>query len=237
MKRSAATSCCLGAGDKVIYAYGICDADTVMPPPRGHGLGGAKLRVLRSHRLAAIYSRHRSLRARPEPRQVLVHERVVEQMMTRGAVLPLRFGTELQSERDLAVRLEQRADELSGALDRIRGRVELGLRVIPDRQPGATPYSRPRSGREMLVARVEDHRRALHIERQLHAPLTRLAVASTVQRYPRSPAILAASYLVDGERVEAFREDARRLASDQNAMRVLVTGPWPPYSFATEEGQ
>jgi hypothetical protein len=44
-----------------------------------------------------------------------------------------------------------------------------------------------------------------------------------------------ASYLVDADRVAAFRRQAKQLAASQNKMRVLITGPWPPYSFAAAE--
>jgi hypothetical protein len=219
----------------MIYAYGICEATAAMPPPQGRGLGGAKLRTLQSGAIAAIYSRHRSLRARPEANQVLTHERVLEQIMARGPVVPLRFGTQLQREEQLAVVLARRGTELLQTIDRVRGRVELGIRVIPEWIKETNRDGAAVGGREMLIARVGEHRRALRVARELHAPLAAIAAASTMQEYPRPPAILVASYLVDADRVAAFRRQAKQLAASQNKMRVLITGPWPPYSFAAAE--
>jgi hypothetical protein len=47
--------------------------------------------------------------------------------------------------------------------------------------------------------------------------------------------LLNASYLVDDNGTKAFTEAVA--ASDQNsdAIRVRLTGPWPPYSFSALE--
>src|SRR5439155_6420148 len=138
--------------------------------PRGPGLGRARLRVQRSGALAAVYSRHRTLRPEPTREALLTHERVVEAVMARGAVLPFRFGTELDDERRLAARLAERHDELVRALDRVRGRVELGVRVLAERPP-AVGEGPDRSGRAYVLGLVDAHRRAGRAAHELHEPL------------------------------------------------------------------
>ena len=219
----------------MIYAYGICEPAAASPPPPRRGLGGAKLRALKSDGLAAVYSRHRSLRLRASPELVLAHERVVEAIMARGPVLPLRFGTHLEAEEGLAAVLAERDDELLRALRRVRGHVELGLRVIP--RPGSRldPDTGERSGRAYLLARAAEHRRADQAARELHAPLAELAAASLLRERPAPPATLVAAYLVEAGLVDEFRARAGELAARQDDLHVVVTGPWPPYNFATEE--
>jgi hypothetical protein len=219
----------------VIYAYGICEPAAASPPPPRRGLGGATLRALQSDGLAAVYSRHRSLRPQPSPELVLAHERVVEAIMARGPVLPMRFGTQLEREELLADALVERRDELLDALERVRGHVELGLRVIPhpDSKPGGDAGER--TGRTYLLARAAEHRRANEAARDLHGPLAELAAAELVREHAPPPAILVATYLVDAGRVAEFRARANELAASQEDLHVVVTGPWPPYNFATEE--
>jgi hypothetical protein len=217
----------------VIYVYGICEP--AISPPERRGLGGAALRALRSDGLAAVYSRHRSLRPSPSPELVLAHERVVESIMERGAVLPLRFGTQLEREDELLAALAERREELLEALERVRGRAELGLRAFPKNTGTGDSAPDDRSGRAYLLGRAAAHRRAEQAVRELHAPLTEFARASLVRERPAPPAILVAAYLVDDRRVEEFRARAEELAARQADLQVVVTGPWPPYNFATRE--
>jgi hypothetical protein len=220
----------------VIYAYGICEPAATAPTLRRRGLGGATLRALERGGLAAVYSRHRALRPRPTPNLVLAHEHVVEAIMARGAVLPLRFGTLLEREEQLAATLEARREELLRSIERVRGKAELGIRIIPER-PNPDRVTVEPSGRDYLLARVRTHGRYQQAIREVHAPLDALSEASCIRQPREPPAILAAAYLVDSERVAEFRLQADQLARRQTGIQVLVTGPWPPYSFATEEQQ
>jgi hypothetical protein len=228
----------------VIYAYGICEPAVAASTARRRGLGGATLRALEGKGLAAVYTRHRSLRPRPTPELVVEHERVVEAIMARGPVLPLRFGTQLEREDELSAVLAERRDELVRLLARVRGRTELGLRVIPEhsdaehpdpQHPDAGSLAVESSGSGYLLARVRAHRRAQQAIREIHVPLAELAVASRIREPPRAPAVLVAAYLVDSERVAEFQLRADELARGQSPTQMMVTGPWPPYSFATEE--
>ncbi|MBV8734706.1 MAG: GvpL/GvpF family gas vesicle protein [Solirubrobacterales bacterium] len=212
----------------MIHAYLICEPATAAPLPKRRGLRGAKLRATTAEGLAAVYSSHRSFGASPE--LVLAHERVIEAVMERGPVLPLRFGTRLEHERDLVAFMGARRAELLAAIDRVRGRVEMGLRVIPRVRRGGQ-RDETSSGRAYLLERVEKHRLSERAKREVHLPLTRLATADVVATRVTPPAILAASYLVPADRVENFRTAAGRLAAGVAEVQSFVTGPWPPYSF------
>ena len=219
----------------MIYAYGICEPATALAPPQRRGLGGATLRGLESDGLAAIYSRHRSLRPRASPELVLAHERVVEAIMASGPVLPLRFGTQLEGEQRLAAVLHERRAELLRALERVRGHVELGLRAFPARRSHADLDPGERTGRDYLLARAADHRRADEAALHLHAPLAEFAPASRLRERPAPPAVLVAAYLVESDGVAEFRARAEELAARHDHLHAVVTGPWPPYNFVAEE--
>jgi Gas vesicle synthesis protein GvpL/GvpF len=217
----------------VIYAYGICEATGASSPIDRRGLGGAKLRRVQADGLAAIYSRHRSLRPRPSRELILSHEQVVEAMMARGPVLPLRFGTELERPEHLETALEERREEMLAALERVRGQVELAVRAIPKRPLRRRAGTGEGHGRRYLLARVEEHQRADQVTRDVHTPLARLASQSVLREQVEPPAIMAAAYLVPTDAVPAFRASFRRLAAGNEDLRVALTGPWPPYNFAT----
>jgi hypothetical protein len=164
---------------------------------------------------------------------VLAHERVLEAIMDQGPVLPVRFGTQIASDEDLVDALSERQESLLRTLERVRGRVELGVRVLSERED--LPRHRATSGRDYLLSRVAAHRRAEEAARELHDPLSELAVVARTSERPSPPAVMVGSYLVEEPEVEDFRRCAEELGRRHADLRVVVTGPWPPYSFAGEE--
>jgi hypothetical protein len=214
----------------VIYAYAVCRTEEVDRPPRRRGLGGATLRAATVDGLTAVYSRHRSLRPRPSPEQLWTHERTVEALMTRGAVLPMRFGTVLPDEAALVEALGNRREEFAARLARVGGRVELAVRFFADDPEGRDAGS----GRAYLLARVEQHRAAERAARDIHAPLAELASDSRTRPRAAPPTLLAAAYLVDRGDVPAFRAQVERTVA-RAGVRAVCTGPWPPYSFVEED--
>ena len=154
--------------------------------------------------------------------------------MARGTVLPLRFGTELAREEQMAGVIADRHDDLLTSLARLCRKAEVGIRVTCE-PPSQTRPATQECGRDFLHARARERRRAEAVVRELHEPLSALSRASRLRRPPTPPAILVATYLVDAERVGEFRRSAAELARWLPAVRVMVTGPWPPYSFVDVE--
>ena len=219
----------------MIYLYAIGDAAEIPPEPDGRGIGGAPLHVLARDGLAAVLSRHRTLRPEPSPELLWAHEAVVERLMARATVLPLRFGTVLDGDEALAATLAERDDELAAGLERVRGRVELGVRVLGAPQPSRPPGAQ--SGRAYLMARRDAHHRAEREAAEVHAPLAAEAHDARLRAPAPPPAILAAAYLVDRGAVGAFRARVGALAAARSDVEIACTGPWPPYSFVPEGRQ
>jgi hypothetical protein len=140
---------------------------------------------------------------RPDERSLRHHDAVVEATMQHGPVLPMRFGSVV---RDVEAFLAAREDEFREGLERVRGCVELGVRVAePDDAPA------PATGTEYLMRRATAERVADELG----------AIARASARRRRGFA-----FLVERERVDEFRERSAELAGE-----LVVTGPWPPYSF------
>lgn len=216
----------------MIYVYAIGEARTLEPDSAERGLGDARLHVLAHDGLAAVFSRHRTLRPEPKPDSLWRHEAVVERLMAQAPVLPLRFGTMLRGEEELGTFLRESGDELAEGLERVRGRVELGVRVL-----GEPPRERPvgeRSGRDYLMARRDAHHRAERTAGEVHEPLAAVAHEARLRSPGAPPAILAGAYLVDRGAVDAFKARVSTLAAARVDVSIVCTGPWPPYSFVPE---
>jgi hypothetical protein len=222
----------------VIWVYGICERPDI-PPPRRRGLAQAPLDGIREGALLAVISRHVHPPGEPALDALWVHERVVERLMAERAVLPMRFGSKAQDDDALREVLAARQEPFVDALDRVRGRVELGVRAIRRATAAAVPASGPAvastvavaSGHDYLLSKLRDGRRAEHAAAMLHDPLAALAVLA-VRHHPRAAdEVLRAAYLVERNMVPRFRSAVERLQRSSPEVAILCTGPWPPYSF------
>jgi gas vesicle protein GvpL/GvpF len=151
------------------------------------------------------------------------HEAVVEALMEGRDVLPVRYGTTFDDEDAAARAVAARRDDLAAALDRVRGAVELSLRVI---EPGAERAAG--DGASYL----RDRRRREEARRAVHEALGAVARASVERPSPDPSELLRAAYLVDRDAVEQVTELVARLQAANPTLRLLCTGPWPAYSFA-----
>jgi hypothetical protein len=222
----------------VIWVYGICERPE-LPPPRRRGLAQAPLDGVREGELLAVISRHAHPPGDPALDALWVHERVVERMMADRAVLPMRFGSKLADDDALREVLAARQQEFLASLDRVRGRVEVGVRAMqpPGAQPAtgapavALPAPVAMTGRAYLEGKLRNGRRIEHEAATLHEPLAKLAV--DVSRQPaRAPdELLRASYLIEAAALARFRGTVERLQRAHPGVAILCTGPWPPYSF------
>jgi hypothetical protein len=215
----------------VIWIYGICDRRDA---PEGRGLAEAPLDAVRGGDLLAVVSRHARRPTDPALDALRLHEQVIENLMADGPVLPMRFGTTLTDDDALREILAARQSEFLATLDRVRDRVELGIRAMRPPDTAAPDATAPRdamSGRAYLEAKLRSGRSAEQEAAAVHEPLARLAFAATRHAVSRPGEVLRASYLVDRPAVTRFRRTVERLQSERPEAAILCTGPWPPYSF------
>jgi hypothetical protein len=248
--------------DTLVYLYAVTDA--AAPPDESiTGVEGAPVRRVVSDGLAAVVSSvdaarfgEEALRRNLEDLQWLEtaarsHHDVVASVARSGPVAPVRLATVYLDDHNVRALLHERAPSLREALRRIRGRVEWGVKAyaLPtddtggqdgtgdgDR-PGTSYLMRRRAERDSAARGL---RTATDAADALHGEISALAVAS--RRYEpqdprlsghREPMVLNAAYLVD----EAAAAAVRQLVEDRGdpALRLELTGPWAPYSFATLE--
>lgn len=231
----------------MIYVYALTEPPCV-PSPDVKGLEGRPVEVAVVEEVAAVYSRHDGgAAARPEVENLWAHERVVESCMagSRGALLPIRFGTIFADEQKLAEVITRHAGMLRAGFDRVRDCVELGVRIIearatePEEPPAEpTPAAPPTTGREYMMARLAaerrrrgDEARAARVVREVHEALFRMARDAVEHVRTGSELLVTCAYLVPRGTEAAFARRVRELAAERPTLRLLCTGPWPAYHF------
>jgi Gas vesicle synthesis protein GvpL/GvpF len=217
-----------------LYLYALVEPPARLPD--SPGLDDSTLSVEPLGALDAVVSRLAALPSAQSEDHVLAHARVVDELASlNDAVLPVRFGRTYGDASALRDAVNARGDEFREALDRVRGCVELGLRVLAgtaDRTLAA-----PESGREYLRARLDERQRGERLADDLDAPLAALSRAATRSVLATPQLVLSAAYLVPRDELDEFRRAVGSVQSRHPELSVACTGPWAPYSFATAEAE
>ena len=172
------------------------------------------------------------------------HHRVVEGICAAQPCLPVRSGTRLPDAEAVRALIAARADGLLLMLDRVGGRRELAVTLLwPDSgvepgrghavvgtgSPGRSFLERKRSDQA-----AEDARRAT-AERLARALETGLATEQSDVRHamcPSSRVALSTAVLAPAGEAEELKARAVEVVSRLEGVRGVVSGPWPPYTFA-----
>lgn len=212
----------------MIYLYAITDPLRLDGGMRG--LRDVPLEAFAQGGVTAVYSAHTELQLEPDPELLWRHERVVEALMERAGVLPLRFGTVVPDTGAVREILADQAPRFRLLLCRVRGCVELAVRVGLTSSPSQTSSHGADYMRERLAARRREEEAA---DRVL-TPLRPLARATARRSLKTGGVAISESYLVPRTSVEPFVAEVRAIQAENRSLAVSCTGPWGPYSFVEE---
>lgn len=246
--------CIVPEGGRSDGGAGTPVRDLIVSTP---ALDGGPVRVVSHHGLSVLVHD-----CPPEPYQgsdeavrnwVLAHNAVVVAAWELvDTVLPMSFDSIVVADRAesaesaLALWLERHRESLIAQLERLRGQVELGVRVL---KPESTDHSAPGKaarGREYFREQAERRREAQGaradidtLARELFEALAdRSAGIRLKPRGTEGPGaagsgrgeVLAVSLLVPRAGIRVVGEYLDTVRERGNDVRF--TGPWPPYSFA-----
>jgi hypothetical protein len=220
----------------------------------GIGGRGDVVRAVEYADLAAIVSDSPEMAYEVSRENVAAHQLVLEEAMTRSDVLPFSFSTVAGSDEEVREKfLKRESDELHRYLEYIRGRVELDLRVLWDRErlfaEIVSEDDEIRALRDSLAGRPPDetHHERVELGQLTQAAVTLkcdaeaeailqvlqpLAVETGLNPNLTELMLLNASFLVDRTQVPAFDAQVQALGEAQaQRMSFRYVGPLPPYNF------
>lgn len=175
---------------------------------------------------------------------VRAHEQVLEHLMDLfPSVLPARFATAYANGEALDEYMQRQADVLEAKLGQLEGRAEwtIGLRA----EHLVEALTAPAEGGSYLVSKSQERRQrqafadgARRQAEHIHDTLAQMAAAVVVEP-GRGDLVFRATYLVDKSATGAFIALAEELTNTAVAngtgLRGDLSGPWPPYTFASLE--
>ena len=171
------------------------------------------------------------------------HHRVVEQLCARQPCLPIRFGTRAADAASARTMISSRQDELTSALARVGSRRELAVTLLwldaaarPGRgHRGGSPSGRAFLERKRADYAADEERRgaAEELARRLDDLLATDQADVRHAYCPSAEVALSTAILAPAGEADAMKERVVRAASALGGVRAVVSGPWPPYTFAS----
>jgi hypothetical protein len=240
-----------------LYVYCLGDELSGVAFEGLSGVGGARVRLLGLGRLAAVVSDAGGEAVAVTEESLLAHNRVNAAALAVSTPLPFRFGTRTAPEH-LAEYAASNEAALADALARVRGRVEMGAKLMEKAQGSGqkaegggrkseaegeeAPAAVGRGTafllkkRREVLGEEEARVRAEGLAAWLAAGVAGLARESAVRLSPSEAIVVRAAHLVERARVAEYRERLRELGEGRTGLRLLTSGPWPPYSFSDIRG-
>jgi len=233
----------------ILHAYCI-HAQGEAPGAEVRGIAGTEVRGVEAAGLCAWVS-GLDAPAAPDVDRVREHDRVVRAALATATPLPLRFGTVFDGEAALRAVLEARAPELRASLERVRGRVEVGVavgwdadaareRVLAGRPDLRPAEGRPASGTAYLEARRREHALEAALCEAADSLLSRVSVAvlgalpdaeEARATLPRPGLAGTLAHLVQRADLTRYRQIVQGAAEGAPEAELRLSGPWAPYSF------
>ncbi len=236
------------------YVYCIIESNE----PRSFGpigIGGRGDEVYTIHHgdLAAVVSDTPVQPYDPTRENALAHERVNDTAVKEFTVIPMSFGTVFVSEQNVVEFLKDTADPLRDVLQRMKGKIEFGLKVnwdpemvlqeieeesedirrlkeeIMSNRLVSTYFARMQLGR--LVEQAMAEKSDAYV-REIYDHLRDCAIASRQNKSIGDKMILNAAFLVERDKPGQFDAKVQEIARRyEGKLRFVYTGPWPPYNF------
>jgi len=243
-----------------LWLYGVLPGTAPDPPALAGPDGRAPVRVVRHAELTALVAQvpldtfgAEALQRDLEDMERLehlarAHEHVLDAALELGPLVPFRLCTIYEGEESVREMLEREHADLTAALNRIEGKVELGVKAFARASQAREPEPAAATGIDYLTRKrtARDEAEAARdaadaTVAEIHARLAEQADAAVLNAPQdrrltgrEEEMVLNAAYLVPQPRADAFRGLVASLAARHEAdgLELELTGPWPAYHFA-----
>jgi hypothetical protein len=206
----------------LLYVFALSDSP-VMPWEEDDG---RRIESIEVEGIFAIGERRTDVPPVSEPELERQHAIVLRIAGAAPAVLPAKFGS-LVDDAELAAIVRQRRAVIRDALDLVRDKAQMTLRVAAAARP-ATPSKPPASGSDYLKRRKAEMFPAVPGGAESALRAVRAFIVDE-RRRTSDAGVTTIYHLVRRGDVTEYRQ-----ALSGAAAGISVTGPWPPFAFAPE---
>lgn len=233
------------------YLFGIIDcAQRKNLGQIGFGDPPSNVSLVSCGQLAAVVGEAKDDYSVPEREDVLAHQKVLEIVMEEHTVLPMSFGTVAPGESDVLELLQTSYEELLAEITRLRGTVEVGLKVFWVKEAVQREVE-ARLGNIEDLKKEEDKKKAYETAVKT-GQLVQSIVEQWKERYPPSilkrlkphavdlrlndvfgiQMLINASFLLRKAATEEFEYELEKVAQEfSDKLSFHYVAPVPPFNF------
>ncbi len=217
------------------------------------GLGGADLFAVFHDEIAAVTGEIERCDFTADKSLAIEYAGVIDALFQRYPVLPMRFGSTLESSGAILEMLVRNRDEFLQNLDRVENKQEFGLKIFCDSEklaaelrmkseavlsPPADPGITISAYREYINKKLKEHRLeellvdyADTVIAEITVSLALLCAESRFKKMASAKNIIDAVFLLDKDVEIQLVRSVQDLQNKHQGLNFILTGPWPPYNF------
>ena len=217
------------------------------------GIAGVNLIAISTKNISAIAGEIVDKNLKTDKDSAIEYANVIEKLSQFYTLLPMRFGSLLDSAEDIINMLDRNYNEIEKNLNEIENKFEFGLKIfcdsdklreelklklvdkIPLNTDSDLKYSQYRN---YINKKLEEHR----LEESLMAYIDSVIAEITkllgkmkaiykFKKMTTEITIIDAVFLLEKDRKDTLIKGVEKLQNQYKALNFVLTGPWPPYNF------
>lgn len=219
------------------------------------GLEGSDLHAVICNEIAAVISGSTKNSLITDKANAIEYAGVIEKLEQHFPLLPMRFGSMMESSVAISNMLEKNYAEFLVNLQKVENKSEFGLKIFCDTEKlKAELISKTGEGIEDSNKAISESKESVfreYVNRKLKAHrleelmlsyvdsivaeftgfLDNSNAVKSIRKMTTPTTIIDASFLLDKHRKDELIRVVEDMQSKYSGLNFILTGPWPPYSF------
>ena len=219
------------------------------------GISGAGLYAASFKEISAVVSDIKKADLIASRSIALEYAQVIDTLAGHFTLLPMRFGSVMESTDAINEMLERNYKEIHLNLQKVDNKLEFGLKVFCDSEKlkaellakTAVGFKAPISEaqeiersvfREYVNKKLKEHQLEelvlVYVDSVIAKITGYLSILNAdykIKKMPTASVMIDAVFLLEKERKDALIQAAGNLQNQYPGLSFVMTGPWPPYSF------
>ncbi|MFZ4412730.1 MAG: GvpL/GvpF family gas vesicle protein [Bacteroidales bacterium] len=217
------------------------------------GISGLDLVAVSYKEVAAVVCNVQSDALIADQSNAVKYAEIIETLATDYTLLPVRFGSTMESSDQLLQMLERNYTEIQQNLKKLKDKYEFGLKIFCDSEKikeelraisEKNTQLKPITGSEPSIykaymdKKLKEHRLEemllKHVETIVQDITTQVLHLNPIHKFKKTTTasnIIDAVFLIKKSQKDEMIHAVMQLQNCYPSLHFMLTGPWPPYNF------